>query len=144
MQPRHEQACVCSSVSGFRGDERLINNPAASSSSPRITLPYLGLLGDADRNITVGHVGPLGHLAVAKAVITLQISNLVKHTSNPFFSSLGDVLLLQLCRFTKQLLNNETAFGVLLMQLHYTCDSFPCDGNLSYQTHRCSCVSTYF
>lgn len=58
----------------------LINNPAES---PHIPLLYLGLLGDANRHLFVGHGGPLRRLVVAKTVITLQASNLVKQTLNP-------------------------------------------------------------
>lgn len=62
---------------------QLINNPAESSSSPHIPLLYLGLLGDADSNVFVGHSGPLRCFVVPKTVITLQVSDLVKQTSNP-------------------------------------------------------------
>ena len=58
----------------------LINNPAVS---PHIPLLYLGLLGDANRHLSIGHGGPLRRLAVPKTVITLQVSDLAKQTLNP-------------------------------------------------------------
>lgn len=60
----------------------LINNLAESSSSPRIPLLYLGLHGDVNSHLFVGHSGPLRCLVVAKTVIIFQVSNLAKQTLN--------------------------------------------------------------
>lgn len=65
---------------GRGGDTQLINNPAESPSPPHTPLLYLGLLGDADSDAFVGLSGTLRCLVVPKTVITLQVSNLAKHT----------------------------------------------------------------
>lgn len=57
-----------------------INNPAESSNSTHIVLLYLSLLGHTNSHLSVGHCGPCCRLMVAKTVITLQVSNLVKQT----------------------------------------------------------------
>lgn len=61
----------------------LISNSAESSTSPHIPLLYLGLLGDANSHLFVGLSGPLRRPVVAKTVITPQVSDLVRQTSNP-------------------------------------------------------------
>lgn len=58
---------------------QLINN-TAESCNPRIPLLYLGVLGDADSHLFFGHSGPIRCLVVAKTVIALQVSNLLKRT----------------------------------------------------------------
>lgn len=58
----------------------LINNPAESAVSHRITLPYLVLFGDVASHFFVAHSGTICCLWVTETVVTFQISNLVKRT----------------------------------------------------------------
>lgn len=79
----HEHVCAPMCIRRYRLDTVLINNLAESSSSARIPLLYLGLLGDANSHFFVAHRGPICCVLMAETVITLQVSNLVKQISNP-------------------------------------------------------------